>query len=39
MICLRTAGRDIEDSSIDMETLIKVEAVIFLSQWFGYFQT
>ena len=39
MICLRTAGREVEDSSIDMATLIEVEAGIFLRQWFGYFQT
>ena len=37
MICLRTAGREIKDSSIDMETLIEVEAGIFFRQWFGYF--
>ena len=34
MICLRTAGREVEDSSIDMGALIKVEAVFFsVSDW------
>ena len=34
MICLRTAGREVEDYSIDMDFLIKVEAVFFsVSDW------
>jgi len=36
MICLRTAGREVEDSSIDIDFLIKVEAVFFQSV-IGYF--
>ena len=37
MIFLRTAGRKVEDASIDMETLIEREGGVFYSQQFGYF--